>query len=124
MRMDRAEKTDGPMISGIGANGFRVDDGIYPALLITPQRADGWTPPPIAALDVSAIAPLLALDPIPEFLLLGTGASLIRPPPAFVRAVEAKGFGIEAMDSRAAARAWAVLRGEGRWIAAALYPLG
>jgi uncharacterized protein len=27
------------------------------------------------------------------------------------------------MDSRAAARAWAVLRGEGRWIAAALYPL-
>jgi len=28
------------------------------------------------------------------------------------------------MDSRAAARAWAVLRGEGRWIAAALFPLG
>jgi uncharacterized protein len=27
------------------------------------------------------------------------------------------------MDSRAAARAWAVLRGEGRWIVAALYPL-
>ena len=42
---------------------------------------------------------------------------------AFRRAVEAQGVGIEAMDSRAAARAWAVLRGEGRWIAAALYPL-
>jgi uncharacterized protein len=28
------------------------------------------------------------------------------------------------MDSRAAARAWGVLRGEGRRIAAALYPLG
>jgi uncharacterized protein len=28
------------------------------------------------------------------------------------------------MDSRAAARAWAVLRAEGRWIVAALLPLG
>ena len=29
-----------------------------------------------------------------------------------------------AEDSRAAARAWGVLRGEGRWIVAALLPLG
>ena len=58
-----------------------------------------------------------------EFLLLGTGATLQRPPPAFVRAIEAQGIGVEAMDSRAAARAWAVLRGEGRWVIGALYPL-
>ena len=124
MRMDRAEKTDGPIIAAVGPNGFRIDDGYYPALLISPVRADTWVPPPIDALGADDIAPLLALDPAPEFLLIGTGASLVRPPPAFVRAVEARGFGIEAMDSRAAARAWAVLRGEGRWIAAALYPLG
>ena len=122
--MDRAEKTDGPIIAAVGPNGFRIDDGYYPALLISPVRADTWAPPPIAALTAEDIAPLLALDPAPEFLLIGTGASLVRPPNAFVRAVEARGFGIEAMDSRAAARAWAVLRGEGRWIAAALYPLG
>ena len=123
MKMERAGRTDGPIISGFGAGGFRVDDGIYPALLITPLRADRWSPPPFAALDTDAIAPLLALEPRPEFLLLGTGAMLARPSAAFVRAIEAKGFGVEAMDSRAAARAWAVLRGEGRWIAAALYPL-
>ena len=46
-----------------------------------------------------------------------------RPSPAFVAAVEARGFGVEAMDSKAAARAWNVLRGEDRWIAAALMPL-
>jgi len=124
MRMDRAARTDGPIVGAIGAAGFKVDDGYYPALLLTPERADGWSPPPIAALGIDDIAPLLALSPAPEFLLLGTGAALVRPPGAFARAVEARGLGIEAMDSRAAARAWAVLRGEGRWIAAALFPLG
>jgi uncharacterized protein len=123
MRMDKGQQTDGPIISGFSGGGFKVDDGVYHALLITPQRADGWMPPPIAELGADDIAPLLALDPPPEFLLLGTGPSLVRPPLPFVRAIEARGFGIEAMDSRAAARAWAVLRGEGRWIAGALYPL-
>lgn len=123
MKMDKP-KTDGPIISGFSAGGFKVDEGVYGALLISPLRADGWAPPPLAELVPGDLAPLLALDPPPEFILLGTGANLVRPAPALVRAVEAKGIGIETMDSRAAARAWAVLRGEGRWIAAALYPLG
>ncbi len=122
MRVDR-EKTDGPMIAAIGRAGFKVDDGYYTALLITPERADGWTPPPFAALAASDIDAILGLSPAPEFLLLGTGTQLRQPSAAFRRAVEARGIGIEAMDSRAAARAWAVLRGEGRWIAGALYPL-
>jgi uncharacterized protein len=122
MRMDR-EKTDGPMISAIGRAGFKVDDGYYTALAISPERADGWTPPAFEALVGTDVAALLALDPQPEFLLLGTGSTLRQPPRAFRRALEARGVGIEAMDSRAAARAWAVLRGEGRWIVAALYPL-
>jgi uncharacterized protein len=66
---------------------------------------------------------LLDTDPLPEFLLLGTGAGLRQPPRAFVRELEAKGIGVEAMDSRAAARAWGVLRAEERWIVAALLPL-
>lgn len=121
MKMDKPQ-TDGPIIAGFSSGGFKVDDGVYHALLITPVRADGWSPPPLAELNEADLAPLTALDPAPEFLLLGTGANLVRPAPALIRALEAKGFGIEAMDSRAAARAWAVLRGEGRWIAAALYP--
>jgi uncharacterized protein len=123
MRMDKTQQTDGPIIAGFSAGGFKVDDGVYRALLITPVRADGWSPPPLDALTVDDIVPLLTLDPFPEFLLLGTGPALVRPPLPFVRAVEARGLGIEAMDSRAAARAWAVLRGEGRWIAGAIYPL-
>ncbi len=123
MKLAREGGGDGPLIQGFARGGFRVDDNIYTALLITPKRADGWAPPRVEALDEAALAPLLALDPLPEFILLGTGADLILPPRALVAALEARGIGIEPMDSRAAARAWSVLRGEGRWIAGALYPL-
>ena len=120
MRMDRS-RIEGPVVSGFSGRGFRIDDHVYEGLLLTPARAEGWTPPPLDALAPADVAPLLALDPQPEFLLLGTGATLRRPPPAFEAALP---FGIEVMDSRAAARAWGVLRAELRWIAAALYPLG
>jgi uncharacterized protein len=115
---------EGPLISGFSGRGFKVDEGVYEGLLISPLRADGWSPPPIDALAPEDLAPLLALDPQPEFLLLGTGATLVRPPLAFIQALGARGIGVEAMDSRAAARAWGMLRAELRWIGGALYPLG
>lgn len=114
---------EGPVVSGFIGGGFRVDDGIYRALLLTPERAEEWTPPALDVLAQGNLAALTALDPPPEFVLLGTGATMRRPPRAFVTAMEARNIGIEPMDSRAAARAWGVLRAEGRWIAAALYPL-
>jgi uncharacterized protein len=123
MRLDKAGMAEGPMISGIVGRGFRVDDGVYEGLLITPVRADGWTPPPLAEISLEALAPVLALDPAPEFIILGTGTRMLRPAPALVGALEARGIGVEAMDSRAAARAWGVLRAELRWIAGAIYPL-
>lgn len=123
MRMDKSQ-TEGPVVSGFSGGGFRVDDNVYRALLITPKRADGWTPPALADLAEADLAPILALDPQPEFLLLGTGPTLVRPPLALVRALEARRIGVEAMDSRAAARAWGVLRAELRWIAGAFYPIG
>ena len=123
MRMDRA-RADGPVVAGLSAQGFRVDDNIYAALAITPLRADAWSPPLLEALDTAAFASVLELDPPPEFILLGTGAALVRPPAVLLRALAERGIGVEAMDSRAAARAWGMLRGEGRWIAGAFYPIG
>jgi uncharacterized protein len=126
MRMDRERPAAGPLVRGFGAGGYRVDApdgtmGVYPALLLTATRADNWAPPPLDALDEAALAPLLGA-PI-EFLLIGTGATLRRAPRALVAALDARGIGVEPMDSRAAARAWGVLRAEERQIAAALYPL-
>ena len=122
MEMNR-RSAEGPVISGFSGRGFKVDGGVYDGLLISPERADGWAPPPLETLGEADLAHLLALDPKPEFLLLGTGATMRRPPVALVNALEAHGIGVEAMDSRAAARAWGVLRAELRWIAGALYPL-
>jgi uncharacterized protein len=123
MRMER-KSAAGPLVSGFSAEGFRVDEGVYRALLLTPERAEGWTPPALSQLDAAALAPLLQLSPAPEFILLGTGARLVQPAPALARALGAQRIGLEVMDSRAAARAWGVLRAEDRWIAAALYPIG
>ena len=126
MRVER-EQGVGPVITAFSGGGFKVEAGefigVYRALRIWPDGSEEWAPPPIEALTVAALGALLALDPRPEFLLLGTGATMQRPPPSFVRACEALGIGVEAMDSRAAARAWAVLRGETRWVVGALYPL-
>ncbi|MDH7639816.1 Mth938-like domain-containing protein [Sphingomonas oryzagri] len=114
----------GPAIEAIAADGgFRIDGEVLEAALLTPEAAIPWAPPAIDALDPSALGDLLTRDPAPEFLLLGTGATLRRPSPAFTAALEAQGIGVEVMDSRAAARAWGVLRAEGREIVAALMGL-
>ena len=120
---DRTDAPEGPLVRGFSGGGFAVDGGVYRALLLTPLRADEWAAPPLAGLALEHLEGVLALDPAPEFLLLGTGAALTFPPRPLVRALEARGIGVEAMDSRAAARTWGLLRAEGRWIAAALMPL-
>ena len=121
---DRENPASGPVIRGFAGTAFRIEDRIVPGgLWLTPDSARDWDAPALDALSVDDVAALMALEPPPEFLLLGTGPAMRRPTPAFTAAVEALGFGVEAMDSRAAARAWNVLRGEDRWIVAALMPL-
>jgi len=122
-RLDRDPAVEGPVVRGFSDGGFAVDERVYRTLLLTPAGAAEWSPPPLAELGVADLEPLLALDPAPEFLLLGTGRSLAQPPRALRSALEELGIGLEVMDSRAAARTWGLLRGEERWIAAALMPL-
>ena len=123
MKAERTPAAPGPRVQGFAGRGFRADGMTYEALLLTPEAAQAWTARALEALTEVDLAPLLAVRPAPEFILLGTGPVLQRPPPALVAALEAQGIGVEAMDSRAAARTWGLLRGEGRWIAAALLPL-
>ncbi len=125
MELRRDDAGQGPIVTGFSGRGFRVKDDVFPTgLLLSPVRALAWDDAPGPdALTVASLGDLFDLDPRPEFLLLGTGARLRQPPRAFVRDLEARGIGVEAMDSRAAARAWGVLRAEERWIVAALLPL-
>lgn len=121
---DREQAASGPTIRGFSGTSYRVEDRIVPGgLWLTPDDARDWNPASLDALTLDDLPALAKVSPPPEFLLFGTGPTMRRPPVAFVNAVEALGFGVEAMDSRAAARAWNVLRGEDRWIVAALMPL-
>ena len=114
----------GPVVTAfVAGGGFSVRGEVYEGLFLTPERAFAWSPPTAKALAIEDLAPLLAIDPQPEFVLLGTGTSLVFPPLALRRALDERGIGLEAMDSRAAARTWGLLRGEERWIVAALMPL-
>ena len=114
----------GPVVTAfVAGGGFSVRGEVYEGLFLTPERAFAWSPPGAKALTIEDLAPLLAIDPQPEFVLLGTGTGLVFPSTALRRALDERGIGLEAMDSRAAARTWGLLRGEGRWIAAALMPL-
>lgn len=122
-RFERSGMAEGPIVQGFAAGGFTVEGRVHRALLLTPEQASGWDPPAFDALTIDAIMPLLGLESSPEFLLLGTGASHRAAPRALVAALDARGIGVEAMDSRAAARTWGLLRGEGRWIVAAIMPL-
>lgn len=122
-RFDRDPKARGPIVRGFADGAFAVDGHRYRALLLTPESAEEWQEPPLAELGTKQLEAILGLDPQPEFLLLGTGAAFAFAPKALRDALEARGIGIEAMDSKAAARAWGVLRSEERWIVAALMPL-
>ena len=122
-RVSPEDLPSGPLVQGFSGGGFSVSGVVYHGLFLTPEQASEWSPPAsVAELALDHVEQLLALSPPPEFLLLGTGARIAFPPRTFIRAVEARGLGVEVMDSRAAARTWGLLRGEERWIVAALMP--
>ena len=122
-RFEPDPAASGPVVKGFAGGGFVVDGGVYRGLALTPVRAEQWSPPPLDRLSAADLEPVLSLEPPPEFILLGTGSQMAFPPRALVRELEARGIGVEAMDSKAAARTWGMLRGEDRWIAAAIMPL-
>ena len=122
-RWEQDRSAAGPIVQGFTARGFSINGQSFEGALLTPERAEEWTPPPIAELRIEHLAPILPPGRLPEFLVLGTGRTMAFPPRALVEALDAQGIGLETMDSRAAARTWGMLRGEGRWIAAALMPL-
>lgn len=121
--LEPAPPAAGPIVQRLTAAGFSIDGTAYAAVLLTPERAFAWSPSALADLAPDDFEPLLAFAPQLEFILLGTGPTMRFAQAGLIDGLAARGFAVEAMDSRAAARTWGVLRGEGRWIGAALMPL-
>ena len=101
--------------------GFVIGDDRYDgAIALSHERVlDGWSEIPIADLVEDDFAPLFTGEI--EVILLGTGTSNIFPPRELVFAMARRGVGFEVIDTKAAARTFNVLAGEGRRVAAVLY---
>ena len=60
------------------------------------------------------------IEPGPEVILIGTGKSLVFPPPSSYRPAIEQGIGVEFMDSGAACRTYNILLSEDRFVIAGI----
>ena len=112
------QQTDALIVEGYAGRGFIVAGSVWPdGVLVSAQAVVALT-----SLDLDAFAPLDTVDPPIELVLIGTGGTMQRPDPLLLKALQAKGWATEFMDSRAAARTYNVLVNEGRQVAVALLP--
>lgn len=95
-------------------------DSYSETIAMTPAKViTGWKPVPVGDLEEAHFDVLL--EHAPELVLLGTGSTSVFPPRELVFAFARRGIGLESMDTRAAARTFNVLAGEGRQVGAVLY---
>ncbi|KAB2850746.1 MAG: hypothetical protein F9K44_03910 [Hyphomicrobiaceae bacterium] len=109
-----------PPIDAYGNGGFRFADMSHRgSLLLLPSGVSGWD---VAkrALEPKDFEAVFEEGAAVELLILGTGASLVRPNAAVREAFRSHGMRLEPMDTGAAARTYNVLLGEGRRVGAAL----
>ena len=110
------QHTDSLLVEGYAGRGFVVGGTVWPDGVLVSAHAV-WA---LTALDLAAFTPLEAAEPVIELVLIGTGRAMQRPELALLKALQAKGWATEFMDSRAAARTYNVLVNEGRHVAAGL----
>lgn len=104
-------------VDGYGPGFFRVGGQVIRgACTVLPEGVAVW-----GGFDDTA--PLVAAAGTVDVLFVGTGATMQPLPPAFRRAVEGAGIGVEFMSSPAACRSFNVLLSEGRRIGLALIPV-
>jgi uncharacterized protein len=121
MKLQPDFSPDTQIVSAYGA-GYVEVNGVRQtaACVFAPQQAPRpWDVAGIAALQPAHIDDLLT-DPLPELVLIGTGARQHLLAPALLRTLIARGIGWEVMDTAAACRTYNILAGEGRRVVAAL----
>lgn len=100
-------------ISSFGDGGFRFGDHSHRGdLLILPSGMRAWD-----GVDFSAI---LAEKDGFDFLVIGTGAKLVRPDAAVLARLERQGVRPDMMSTAAAVHTYNLMQGEARRVACAL----
>lgn len=108
-------------IRSVGTGEIRVGDRTVTETLVISDGdvIGGWTDSPVGDLTIDDFEVLLAARP--DVVVIGTGGAGEFAPRELVFAFARLGVGLEVMDSRAAARTYNVLAGEGRRVAAVIY---
>jgi len=110
-------------VRSVSTDGIRINDRVWSGpVVLTPEEIIGaWHATPVADLTMDHFSELLARSP--ELIIIGHGAKNVFSPRQLMFAFARRGVGLEVMDTAAAARTFNVLAGEGRRVAAVLYPL-
>jgi uncharacterized protein len=113
------------VVEAYGAGGFRFAGMSHVgSILATPRGIAAVRATSIDEVDLTTLAPLFAeLAEAPgaiEFLILGAGAKMARPPAALAAALGERGLRFEAMATGPATRVYNVMIDEGRRVAALL----
>lgn len=108
-------------IRSVSAGEIRIADQIWSETVALTAFGvlEGWPDKPVNSLTEDDFTSLLQSNS--DIVVLGTGSTHLIPPRELVFAFARRGIGFEAMDTRAAARTFNVLVGEGRQVAAVLY---
>ena len=111
-----------PSLDAYGQGGFRLSGARYEgSILILRDEILPW---PVTRLEEATPTSLAAVfEAAPgelEFVLLGVGAVNALPPRELRQALQARGIGLEFMDTPTAARTYNLLTSEGRRLACAL----
>jgi uncharacterized protein len=113
--------SNGNAIQSYGPEKFVISGEDYAtSLLMTDQFLAPFDVLSVAEISVDTLAPLLALSPRIEVLIIGTGARMQRVPEPLRMALRTRGLSVDAMDTGAACRTYAILQSEGRRVGAAL----
>ena len=119
MKLQLSQSRDQYQITGHGPGHVLVNGMRHESSLIV--LADEVVTPWVGCFaDLSAQAFELIRMRAPQIVLLGTGARLRFPPPAFYAGLLEARIGVEVMDTAAACRTYNILAAEGRRVAAAL----
>ena len=112
------------VVLGYGRGGFLVSDQQWHgAILVFPDRTLAWDATTLADLTVASFRAVTEASPLPDILLIGTGARMAMLPAGLRADLRSLGLAVETMDTGAACRTYNLLVGEERRVAAALLPV-
>ena len=112
-------------IDAYGDGGFRFADMSHKgSILLLPSGIYSWPVSGFGELTVASFERVFAEADAVEFLLLGCGEDIARPPKPVRDEFSARGMTLEFMNTGAAARTYNVVLAEERAVAAALIAVG